>query len=112
MKAVVSTQFDYVSTRAGFVPVAGFLFALWLLGRDAMLVLSRKIGQSIDVGGKIRFTVVEHRGNTIRIGIDAPRELNIVRTELVEEMEAESDKTSPGVGPLGGRIASLRDRGV
>lgn len=47
-----------------------------------MLVLTRKQGESITIGEAIRITVVEVRGGQIRLGIDAPRDMNIRRDEL------------------------------
>lgn len=49
-----------------------------------MLVLSRKSGQSIRIGEDIEITAVRIGPNTVRIGINAPDDLNIVRTELIE----------------------------
>lgn len=49
-----------------------------------MLVLSRKVGQEILVGENITITVVRIGPNTVRIGIEAPKELNVVRSELVD----------------------------
>jgi carbon storage regulator len=48
-----------------------------------MLVLSRKFNESIIIDGSIKITVVEIRGNSIRLGIEAPREVGIMREELV-----------------------------
>lgn len=53
-----------------------------------MLVLSRKAGERIHIGENITLTIVRIGSNNVRIGIDAPRELNIVRDELVEVTEA------------------------
>lgn len=47
-----------------------------------MLVLSRKPGEKILIGDQIVLTIVRIGPNTVRIGIDAPREMNIVRQEL------------------------------
>lgn len=47
-----------------------------------MLVLSRKPGERILIGDNIAVTIVRIGPNTVRLGIDAPRELNIVREEL------------------------------
>ena len=52
-----------------------------------MLVLSRKKDQRIQVGDNIFVTVVEIRGDKVRIGIDAPREVQVMREELVEIKE-------------------------
>lgn len=47
-----------------------------------MLVLTRKPGEQIRIGNDITVTVVETRGNRVRISIDAPRAVNIRRAEL------------------------------
>ena len=47
-----------------------------------MLVLTRKAGEKIHIGSGITITVVEVRGGKIRLGIDAPEEVPIFRTEL------------------------------
>jgi carbon storage regulator len=47
-----------------------------------MLVLSRKIGETIVVGDDIRITVVEIRGGKVRIGIDAPAHVIVDRQEI------------------------------
>lgn len=56
-----------------------------------MLVLSRKANQKIHVGENITITVLKIRGNTIQLGIEAPREVPIRRNELLER-ESASDK--------------------
>ena len=47
-----------------------------------MLVLSRKSGERIHIGENITVTIVRIGPNNVRLGIDAPRDLNIVREEL------------------------------
>src|SRR5262245_19693566 len=49
---------------------------------EAMLVLSRKPGERILVGNDVKITVIRIGPNSVRIGIDAPGHLNIVREEL------------------------------
>ena len=48
-----------------------------------MLVLSRKLNEQIIIGDNIRITVVAVRGNQVRLGFEAPRDVNIQRQELV-----------------------------
>lgn len=48
-----------------------------------MLVLSRKLGESIVIGDNIRVTVVGVNGGKIRIGIEAPQDVLVLREELV-----------------------------
>jgi carbon storage regulator len=47
-----------------------------------MLVLSRKVGESIVIDDHIKVTVVEIRGDKIRLGIEAPRDVAVWREEL------------------------------
>ena len=49
-----------------------------------MLVLSRKAGETIHIDGQIKVTVVRISGNRVKIGIDAPSQMRIVRNELNE----------------------------
>ncbi len=57
-----------------------------------MLVLSRKKNQSIIISGsegEIRITVVEVRGDKVRLGIEAPREVPVHRSEVLEAIRRE-----------------------
>ena len=56
-----------------------------------MLVLSRKCSENIVINGNIRIHVVSIQGNTVRLGIDAPREVGILRGELAEADELSYD---------------------
>jgi carbon storage regulator len=48
-----------------------------------MLVLSRKIGESIQIAGGIRVTVTEVRGGRVRLSIEAPADVRVLRKEIV-----------------------------
>jgi carbon storage regulator CsrA len=50
-----------------------------------MLVLSRKLNESIQIGDRIRITVVRVEGGQIRLGIEAPREITVMRGELLDD---------------------------
>ena len=50
-----------------------------------MLVLTRLEGQVITIGDNIRITIVEVRGDKVRVGIDAPRDVAVLRAELLEQ---------------------------
>lgn len=54
-----------------------------------MLVLSRKPGERILIGDNVAVTIVRIGPNTVRLGIDAPRDMNIVREELCHRSESE-----------------------
>lgn len=47
-----------------------------------MLVLTRKLDESIRIGDDIRITVLRVKGNTVRVGIEAPKHVRVIREEL------------------------------
>ncbi len=47
-----------------------------------MLVLSRKQGEVLDFGNGIRVTILGNRGSRVRVGIDAPKDVRVLRGEL------------------------------
>jgi carbon storage regulator len=63
-----------------------------------MLVLSRKKGQSIIIGDNIEITVVEIQGDTVRIGINAPREVTVHRREVFDQIAAENQQAQQSEG--------------
>lgn len=59
-----------------------------------MLVLSRKLGESIVIDGEIRVTLVKIDRNQVRVGIEAPRSVSIYREELTREPSATVDRAA------------------
>ena len=55
-----------------------------------MLVLTRRPGESIVVGDNIVVTVIEIKGGQVRIGIDAPRDVDVYREEIYEQVRQEN----------------------
>jgi carbon storage regulator len=53
-----------------------------------MLVLSRRVGERLLIGDDIVITVIEVRGDGVRLGIDAPREVRVHRAEVLEAVQA------------------------
>jgi len=53
-----------------------------------MLVLSRKVGERLLIGDDIVVTILDSRGDGVRIGIDAPRSLKVHRAEVIEAVTA------------------------
>ncbi len=56
-------------------------------GEDAMLILSRKLNERIVIAGNITITVVEIRGDKIRLGIEAPNSVPVHREEVYQHIQ-------------------------
>ena len=54
-----------------------------------MLILTRRVGESLRISDDIVVTVLEVRGNQVKIGTDAPRDVSVVREELLERESPE-----------------------
>jgi len=52
-----------------------------------MLVITRKPGQRVLIGENIEIQIVDVQGEQVRIGIDAPKDISIVRKELLDEVK-------------------------
>jgi carbon storage regulator len=57
-----------------------------------VLILTRRVGESIVVGDDIVLTVFEVRGDAVRIGIDAPRSVRVNRKEVYEEIQRSNEQ--------------------
>jgi carbon storage regulator len=71
-----------------------------------VLILTRRVGESIVVGDDVTVTVFEVRGDAVRIGIDAPRSVQVHRQEVYEELQRANEQA---VSPSDDAIESLRD---
>ena len=70
-----------------------------------MLVLSRKAGQSIIIGNNVRIKIVEVRGQQVRLGVEAPDDVAIVRQEIHSEVADQNVGASESARGTLGRIA-------
>ncbi len=72
-----------------------------------MLVLSRKVGERLVIGGNITVVISRVAGNRVTIGIEAPDDVRIVRGELQPQRET---LTGSGSDPAVARLAVHQDR--
>ena len=87
-----------------------------------MLILRRKAGESLVIGDEIKVTVMDINEGSIRLAIDAPKRITILRTELLQAASANRDaaegsqapltllKGSGGTHPIGRRFLGGRPR--
>jgi carbon storage regulator len=75
-----------------------------------VLVLSRKIGESILLGRDIEISLLDIQGGEIKLGISAPREVVILRKEIVQEIEESNRHSAKVVAPqmLGDLITRMK----
>ena len=86
-----------------------------------MLVLSRKVDQTIVIQDNITIKILEINGDRVKLGINAPRDVVILRQELREEVHQENLRAArrepgapaeaPALRALGERLAERRSRG-
>jgi carbon storage regulator len=79
---------------------------------SAMLVLSRKPGESVMINRNVRVVVVEVRGDKVRLGIEAPKDVDVDRLEIFQRKltnpETQIPPTPPQIRELGsGNIAEV-----
>jgi len=78
-----------------------------------MLVLSRRKDETIMIGDDIELTIVDIKGDTVRVGINAPRAVAVHRKEIYEAIKRENIAAAgqmalPDKGALGGIAALLK----
>jgi carbon storage regulator len=66
-----------------------------------MLILTRRVGETVMIGNEVTVTVLGVKGNQVRIGVNAPKDVAVHREEIYERIKREEDGEgrSPGAVP-------------
>ena len=54
-----------------------------------MLILTRRVGESLKIGDDVTVTVLGVKGNQVRVGVNAPKDVSVHREEIYERIQAE-----------------------
>jgi carbon storage regulator len=65
-----------------------------------MLVLSRKNGESIKIGDNIEITIISSKNDQVKIGINAPKNVEVFRKELYDQITTENKQASQDISGL------------
>jgi carbon storage regulator len=65
-----------------------------------MLVLTRKNGESIKIGDDIEITIISSKNDHVKIGISAPKNIDVFRKEIFEQIQSENEQASRDISSL------------
>ncbi|MFU8822180.1 MAG: carbon storage regulator CsrA [Gammaproteobacteria bacterium] len=64
-----------------------------------MLILTRRVGETVVIGDEVQVTVLGVKGNQVRLGVNAPRDVSVHRQEIYERIRDEQSHGGAAPGP-------------
>jgi carbon storage regulator len=65
-----------------------------------MLILTRRVGETLMIGNNVTVTVLGVKGNQVRIGVNAPKDVAVHREEIFERIKREEDQGTRDDSPI------------
>ncbi len=72
-----------------------------------MLILTRRVGESLKVGDEVSITVLRVKGDQVRLGIDAPDTIAVLREELAERLERQASEATSDTLPTSAEAEAI-----
>jgi len=60
-----------------------------------MLILTRRVGETLIIGDSVTITVLGVKGNQVRLGVNAPKDVSVHREEIYQRIQREGDEEGP-----------------
>lgn len=79
-----------------------------------MLVLTRKIGEAINIGDDVKISIMDIKGQSVRIGVEAPKSTGVYREEIYSKIQEENrlatDWKAPDINALKGLMTGMEPK--